>query len=344
MIIVRFTSGLGNQMFQYTFYKYLKRKYRGVEVKGDLSWFYAYNDHHGYELERIFKENPDSEFELSEASPGDIFKVTGLIPNIVKPRDMLSSGRRGRHKALTAKAFEKFRRYPNRILREFTAKKRLTNTIDQLTGNISNFDIVNEDGSIYNELYEYVNSLKREKDHYFIGFWIEERYFKAVLEEVRRAFVFPLLKGENRYLAERIEGENSVSIHVRRGDYLKEYKDSFKTLSRDYYVKAVDEIVKRSGITSDKLSFYIFSDDPEFVKKEFSWLDNSTVVTGNSGENSYRDMQLMSLCKHNIIANSTFSQWGSLLNKNEDHLTLYPKAYLKDRDNEEKTLKGWIMI
>nr|MCR4924148.1 alpha-1,2-fucosyltransferase [Lachnospiraceae bacterium] len=243
-----------------------------------------------------------------------------------------------------AKAFEKFRRYPNRILREFTAKKRLTNTIDQLTGNISNFDIVNKDGSIYNELYEYVNSLKREKDHYFIGFWIEERYFKPVLEEVRKAFVFPLLKGENRYLADRIEEENSVSIHVRRGDYLKEYKDSFKTLSKDYYMRAVDEIVKRSGIPSDKLSFYIFSDDPEFVKREFSWLDNSTVVTVNSGENSYRDMQLMSLCKHNIIANSTFSQWGSLLNKNEDHLTLYPKAYLKDRDNEEKTLKGWIMI
>ncbi|NLG04245.1 MAG: alpha-1,2-fucosyltransferase, partial [Clostridia bacterium] len=90
--------------------------------------------------------------------------------------------------------------------------------------------------------------------------------------------------------------------------------------------------------------FFLFSDDADFVKKEFSFLNESHVIANNSGENSFRDLQLMSLCHHNIIANSTFSQWGALLNVNKDHITIYPKQYMIQKDNEEKSLKNWVQL
>ena len=68
------------------------------------------------------------------------------------------------------------------------------------------------------------------------------------------------------------------------------------------------------------------------------------IVSGNSGDKSFRDMQLMSICNHNIVANSTFSQWGALLNCNDNHTVIYPKTYMVDKDNEEKTTPGWVRL
>lgn len=326
MIIVRFTSGLGNQMFQYSFYRFLKDIYSDIPVKADLTWFYAYNDHHGYELERIFGSVPGSGFSVEEAGKGEIFKATGLIPNMVK------GGGTG------SRTFEKFRRYPNRIIREFTQKKREPYMIDQLSGKISNEDLA--DGS--NEMYEKVTHLDTSKDWYICGFWIEEKYLYNRLDEIKRHLVFPEIADKrNKELADEIGSCDSVSIHVRRGDYLsKTYENMFVTLGRDYYEKAVGYIKGRT----DKPRFFIFSDDADFVKEEFTWLENKCIVSGNEGEDSFKDMQLMSLCKHNIIANSTFSQWGALLNANEGHITVYPAAYLKDRDNEVKKMPGWVRL
>ena len=337
MIIVRFTSGLGNQMFQYSFYRFLKTLYKDTEVRADLTWFYANNDHHGYELQRIFGESEHSDFDIEEATKSEIFKVTGLIPNMRQPKDMITV-QRGRYTDKQAKAFEKFRRYPNRIIREFTQKKREPYIIDQLSGKISNEDL--DDGR--NELYEKVTHLDTGKDWYIIGFWIEEKYLRGRVEEIRRHFRFPEITDEiNKELVEDIGTCNSVSIHVRRGDYLSStYENMFVALGRDYYEGAVKHICTQ---VSDP-KFFIFSDDVDFVRDEFSWLENKRIVTGNSGVDSYRDMQLMSLCKHNIIANSTFSQWGALLNENMGHITVYPKAYLKDRDNEIKESDGWVRI
>ena len=69
-----------------------------------------------------------------------------------------------------------------------------------------------------------------------------------------------------------------------------------------------------------------------------------TVVDINKGNDSFRDMQLMSICRANIIANSTFSQWASILNENGDHITVYPARYMKDEDTEVRNLPGWIRV
>ncbi len=353
---MRFTSGLGNQMFQYSFYRFLKTLYKDTPVKADLTWFYANNDHHGYELQRIFGAAGHSAFDVEEASKKEIFSVTGLIPNLKQPNDMITgavklldketdpdslkpeeSFRRGRYSQEQARAFEKFRRYPNRILREFTGAKRAPYIIDQLDGSISNEDV---DG--VNELYEKVTHLDISKDWYICGFWIEEKYLRGRLEGMRPHFRFPRIEDDmNRKYAEMINGCNSVSLHVRRGDYLSSlYENMFVSLSRDYYEKAVNYIRQHT----ESPEFFIFSDDADFVRKEFTWLEDKHIITGNDGEDSFRDMQLMSMCRHNITANSTFSQWGALLNENTEHITVYPAAYLKDRDNEIKNFEGWVRI
>ncbi len=331
MIIVRITSGLGNQMFQYAFYRLMQERYPKTEVRADLTWFHANNDHHGFELERIFAGVSGSDFMLQKASMRQLFHVTGLIPNLV-------SGKGG-------KAFERFRRYPNRILREFTQKKCAPQRIDELELCFGNGQMSAE------ELYTRVMNLDTTKDWYLAGFWIEEMYYKERLMsgKLQKELVFPALgersateiqKRTNVSLAEKISRQNAVSIHVRRGDYLTTYSSDFIALGREYYEQAVRYIEQYV----ESPVFYIFSDDSAFVREEFGWIDNYVVVTGNEGNDSFRDMQLMSLCKHNIIANSTFSQWGAFLNQNDGHTTIYPRSYMRTKDNESKTLPGWIML
>ncbi len=310
MIIVRFTSGLGNQMYQYNLYRLLQETYSGTQVKADLTWFYANNDHFGYELEKCFLHQ-DSAFSLETASYRELFRVTGLIPNMSKKH---------------GRGFETFRRYPNRILREFTQKKRAPFILDRLQQSVSSDQILHLDTS---------------KDWYLIGFWIEECYWGSRIGSLQKELCFDdNTDAENTELIRKISGTESVSIHVRRGDYLTTYKGQFQSLNREYYEKAVGEIQK---IVKNPV-FYIFSDDSDFVRQEFTWLDNKVIADNNTGENSYRDMQLMSLCKHNIIANSTFSAWAAILNRNPGHVTVYPALYLTGEDSEMIQQKNWIRI
>lgn len=328
MIIVRITSGLGNQMFQYAFYRLMQERYPETEVRADITWFHANDDHHGYELERIFADVSGSDFRLQKATMGQLFHVTGLIPNFM-------SGRAG----LT---FEKFRRYPNRILREFTQKRCLPQRIDELELCFGEGDMTAE------ELYTKVMHLDTSKSWYLAGFWIEEMYYRERLlrGELQKELLFPefskQVQGgeENEQLARRMAQGNSVSIHVRRGDYLTTYASDFIALGRAYYESATTYMEEHV----ESPVYYIFSDDSAFVKEEFKWLKNYVVVTGNKGSDSFRDMQLMSLCRHNIIANSTFSQWGAFLNRHQEHITVYPRTYMRTKDNEQKTLPGWVMI
>lgn len=339
MIIVRFTSGLGNQMYQYNFYKLMKETYPEVPVYADLTWFYANNDHHGYELQKIFGHNEN--FGIEEAPYRVIFRVTGQVPNMSKNH---------------GKAFEKFRRYPNRLLRPLLGAKKAPNILNRMETEVT---------------YEQVMNLDTSKDWYLIGFWVEECYVLPRIEKLKEELTFDSDYSEkNAELVKAIREETSVSIHVRRGDYLTTYAGQFKTLGRDYYEQGAKLIEKESGGAcdgSDSVSdssvgassvsagsvgagnqaafkYFIFSDDSDFVKKEFHWLENKVIVDNNTGDDSFRDMQLMSLCKHNIIANSTFSAWAAMLNQNAGHITVYPSAYLSEEDTEEKSLEGWRRI
>lgn len=126
----------------------------------------------------------------------------------------------------------------------------------------------------------------------------------------------------------KIRKSDSVSVHIRRGDYLSaENKDKFGDFCPPgYYSKAVD--YERSMNPSAK--FFVFSDDIAWCEENLG-LDSATYVQGNDGNSSWIDMYLMSKCKHNIIANSTFSFWGAMLNSNLGKRVYYPsKWYIWD--------------
>ena len=191
---------------------------------------------------------------------------------------------------------------------------------------------------------DFVDNLS-EKDLVF-GFFQTEDYAKQIESFIRQCFNFGEEMNEKvALLKEEIEESNSVSIHVRRGDYVG--SDMFRVLDVSYYENAVNKL--RDITNSKDLKFFLFSDDPEWVKDNVHALDGYSirVVEGNSG---YDDMRLMSCCKHNVIANSSFSWWAAWLNSNKDKVVISPTTkrwYGSERLNEiagNYIPRGWIQI
>jgi hypothetical protein len=158
---------------------------------------------------------------------------------------------------------------------------------------------------------------------YIHGYWQSYKYFYS-RDEILSNFIFKeKTSRENLLLIDRINNSNSVSIHVRRGDY--QNKNSIHSLcEKAYYDKAIDKILS----LYPNAFFYIFSDDTAWVDKNFKTIsDRKEVVTFNSGVKSFEDMRLMSLCKHNIISNSTFSWWAAYLNINPEKIVISPEKW-----------------
>ncbi len=194
------------------------------------------------------------------------------------------------------------------------------------------------DDIIFNEIQDNDNLdkkiIKSKRNIYISGLFNKEQYLSEIEDALRQDFTFKdKLTGFNAEMAEKIQNTNSVSLHIRRGDLIKLGYAIDKT---DYYKKAVDYINRKVG----NPTFFIFSDDIEWVKTNLKIIDNYFLIDKNKGKNSYIDMHLMSLCKHNIIANSTFSWWGAWLNKNKDKIVTTPKEYSDTQDYMMS--KAWI--
>lgn len=161
------------------------------------------------------------------------------------------------------------------------------------------------------------------------GYWQSEDYFRESASLIRNDFRFiKELEGNNRELAERMHKTNSVSIHIRRGDYVTDATTN-KThgiCSLEYYANAVKLI---AGKIPDPV-FYIFSDDMEWVKSNLQISLPHEYIEGNNQQASYVDMQLMTMCKHNIIANSSFSWWAAWLNPNDKKIVVAPEKWFAD--------------
>jgi hypothetical protein len=160
------------------------------------------------------------------------------------------------------------------------------------------------------------------------GYWHSELYFKSCSQEIREIFSFcNKLDKKNLIIANDIIKNNSISIHIRRGDYLlKQNKNLYVNLS-EYYIKAIEDSVKYY----DNPKFFIFTDDPLWVTNNFNIDFSYTICDVNNGTKSFFDMHLMSLCKANIIANSSFSWWGAWLNNNRNKIIYAPKNWFNDR-------------
>lgn len=151
------------------------------------------------------------------------------------------------------------------------------------------------------------------------GYFQSEQYFKDAKDDVRNSFVFSDIDDNNISLAKEMNQRNSVAVHIRRGDYAA---FGMKILDREYYQKAIDHIMKNV----EEPFFYLFSDDAEEAKIIADQCKITyALITHNTGADSYKDMYLMSNCKHNIIANSSFSWWGAWLNSNPAKVVVSPQ-------------------
>lgn len=162
---------------------------------------------------------------------------------------------------------------------------------------------------------------------FFKGCWINERYFEEIKDEVRTSFIFKNIDSRNLSIANQIQSCNSVSLHIRRGDYLN--NPMYNVCDEDYYRKAVYYISEKV----DNPKFIIFSDDPVWCKEFMCKLDvDYTIIDHNTGKDSYKDMYLMTQCKHNVIANSTFSWWGAWLGAQKDKVVVCPNRWINGRE------------
>lgn len=183
----------------------------------------------------------------------------------------------------------------------------------------------------------------RHRNELFMGTWQSEKYFSNAIIEVREHFKFKsnLISKATADVLTQMYSRNSVSIHIRRGDYLSpQYIDGFGNICTiEYYKRAVEFI-------SHKIEtpyFYIFTDDKAWVSENFQ-IGNSCFVAHNTGADSWQDMFLMSNCKHNIIANSSFSWWGAWLNSNPEKIVIAPQKWWSGFEQDDVVPDKWIRI
>lgn len=285
MIIIRFIGGLGNQLFQYAFYKQLEVNYPQEEIKVDITEFKNYALHNGFELERVFN------LTLNKANQKEIIKV--------------KSGR------------------------SFFAKVKR-----KLVGYKSTH--------IFQDKFDY--SHVGGRNLYLDGYWQHPKFWELTHDNLAKFLQFNIdLSIKSKEILNKIKTENSISIHIRRGDYLlPQNANIFTNCSLDYYQKSISYFEEKYP----DISFYVFSDDINWVKDNLKVDSSVEFINHNTGNKSSEDLFLMSQCKHNIIANSSFSWWGAYLNKNPNNEVICPDRWWKDPNHNDEIYipKNWKKI
>lgn len=185
------------------------------------------------------------------------------------------------------------------------------------------------------------------RNEYIIGVFLNASIVEAIDDEIKKCFTFlPFTDEMNLRLEKEIEECESVAVHVRKG---KDYQSRIwyqNTCSMEYYRKAILQMKEKL----QQPKFYVFTDNVDWVRKNFQEIEY-TLVEGNpaDGYGSHFDMQLMSLCKHNIISNSTYSWWSAFLNRNPEKVVIAPEIWFNpdscDEFRSDRALcKGWLAL
>jgi len=183
----------------------------------------------------------------------------------------------------------------------------------------------------------------RTIDTYYDGYWQHEEYFMDIRPEILKTFTFPsFIDNRNRRIADIASTSNSCSIHIRRGDYLT---DPLRkgTTGDDFALKAINEMQQRQHPNR----WFVFSDDINWCRLHLSRLlgnNNTHYIDWNTGNNSIHDMHLMSLCRHNIIANSSFSWWGAWLSQDDNKCVIAPAIWMNMKDVASPVPHHWIKL
>lgn len=186
--------------------------------------------------------------------------------------------------------------------------------------------------------------LQLGKNVYLKGYFQSEKYFLPAKDIIRKDFRFKknLLSHLTEFAAQ-LQNKNSVAVHIRRGDFSAnpEIAEYHGTLEKDYYERAIRVI--RSKMEDP--TFYFFSDDIKWVSENLL-VPGSTVISGTITKNHFEDLYLMTQCRHNIIANSSFSWWGAWLNDNMNKVIVCPERWFNNgpKDTQDIIPNGWIKI
>lgn len=308
MIIVQLMGGLGNQLQQYALYKHLESE--GIDVRLDVSWF-----------DESRQKNMAAPRRLELSDFGGISYVT---PNNSEVSKLIGSD----------------------DIRGKIRRKLFKNSIK----------VFDENGRIYvPELIDGILS-GRTKDLYLRGYFACDYYYASILPKIRDDIDFNISENGNYPAIQKIANDmsktESVSIHLRRGDYLDSInQEMFGGICTDrYYEGCIGYFIEKMAQNTE-LTFFIFSDDISYAHEFAAKMRTSNhdlpimvVDVASDGQNN-NDMYLMSRCKHNITANSTFSFWGARLNNNIDKIVFRPTKHRNDHifeyEEMKKLWKGW---
>lgn len=213
-----------------------------------------------------------------------------------------------------------------------TIYQAVRKSLNRLFNNEINFTFLYDFDNIINNAYFYAPS-----NTFLAGYWQSERYFRNITDVISNDFN-PVNELSNviKKAAELISNTSSISIHFRRGDYLNDQamRAVHYVCLDEYYKKCINEVLK----SISEPHFFVFSDDPIWLREQMNLTVPYTVISNDSNKSPVTDLWLMSLCKHNIIANSSFSWWGAWLNKNKGKRVFAPSKWFADPDRISQDL------
>lgn len=174
--------------------------------------------------------------------------------------------------------------------------------------------------------------IELDNSAYITGWCCIEKYIHDIQTTLREKFVpkVPLTSFAGEYI-KKVQNSNSVSLHIRRGDYMN-YNNFYRIIPIDYYKKAIKLITKRI----ENPEFFIFSNDIQWVKDNFKFIENPNFMDLSSSENynglaDIEEFEIMKHCQNNIIGNSSFSWWAAYLNANSNKIVMAPEKWYKDK-------------
>lgn len=177
---------------------------------------------------------------------------------------------------------------------------------------------------------------------YLEGYWQSEKYFSDIKDVIKKEFTIKNRPDPiNESFMEEISDCESVSVHIRRGDYVSNPTTNqvHGFLGLEYYQKALNLMLEKI----DNPHFFVFSDDPEWGEQNIK-IDAPITYIKHNGTKNYEDMRLMSTCKHHIIANSSFSWWGAWLASNKNKIVIGPSKWFREKDysDQDRMPESWL--
>jgi hypothetical protein len=265
-----------------------------------------------------------------------IVKITGGLGNqMFQYAYAKSLQQRGYKVIINIAKSKRYKLHGGYHLNKFKIDLKTTTKVSNLQSELGLRTFLKEKSLLFNEAY-----LSIRRNQYVKGYFQTEKYFKDIRAILLDQFVLKeKLSNSTIGYSEDIKlKENSCSLHVRRGDFISNRKTNsiHGTCGLHYYTEAIKLMKEKHNNTH----FYVFSDDLEWAKQSIkienvTYIDHTTIP--------HEDMLLMSLCKHNITANSSFSWWGAWLNTNENKTVIAPKNWYTKNENEV-ACDSWIKL